>query len=470
MVSLTYLPRNEAMRRPRPIYPRLSLVGRLVIGASLGLLVGGCLPQPGPEPHVITVWQPFDASLQPALDHVVAEFERSHPGIKVRMSFASNDLTSSQKLFLAIAGGVGPDVTFVDGQQLSEWAARGALADLTESFEKSDLKKEDFWIPRWKESTFRNHVYAIPWGADPNFAFVWNKDMFRKAGLDPEKPPRTIDDLDRMADKLTVVDKQGNISILGINPWEWEGANSMFTWGYAFGGSLYKEPDQDHPLGTVTADDPKVVEALEWMAKFGRKYDVRKVNSFTTQVIGIGNDPFFAGKSAMRLMHVSQIKQLRKYAPTMDFGIGLIPAPLDGEYPNGWIGGWSLAVPRNKKVRPEAFEFIKWMCTSKEATTIEANEMEQFPAYAKSQVFERLSKDPIRGVFYKILANAKHVRTLMPVQGYYMERIGRAMDEVLYGGKAPAAALGQVRVDVSKRLEAVADDLAQHENKEQKQK
>ena len=52
------------------------------------------------------------------------------------MSFASNDLTSSQKLFLAIAGSVGPDVTFVDGQQLSEWAARGALADLTPLFDQ----------------------------------------------------------------------------------------------------------------------------------------------------------------------------------------------------------------------------------------------------------------------------------------------------------------------------------------------
>jgi len=427
-------------------------------------MLGGCLSQPSPEAHVVTIWQPFDATDQAALDHIVAAFERTHPGIKVRMSYASNDLTSSQKLFLAIAGGVGPDVTFVDGQQLSEWAARGALADLTDSFDKSGLKPEDFWTPRWKESTFRGHVFAIPWGADPNFAFVWNKDMFRKVGLDPEKPPRTIDDLDRMVDKLTVVDKQGNITTLGINPWEWSGANSMFTWGYAFGGNLYKEPDAAHPLGTVTADDPKVVEALEWMAKFGRKYDVRKVNSFSTQVVGIGNDPFYAGKAAMRLLHVSQIKTLHQYAPTMDLGIGLIPAPLDGEYPNGWIGGWSLAVPRNRQVRPEAFEFIKWMCTSDEATAIEANEMEQFPAYAKSPVFGRLSKDPVRGVFYQILAHAKHVRTLMPVQGYYMERIGRAMDEVLYGGASPREALAKVTVDVSKRLQAVSDELAMHDS------
>ena len=430
---------------------------------SLGILFvlqTGCIPRPTPDPHVLTVWQPFDASKQVALDKLVAAFEQSHPGIKVRMSFASNNLTSSQKLFLAIAGGVGPDVTFVDGQQLSEWAARGALADITDNFASSGLKSADFWQPRWRESTFRGRLYAMPWGADPNFALVWNKDLFRKAGLDAEKPPRTIDDLDAMIDKLTKVDSNGGILQLGINPWEWTGANALFTWGYAFGGNFFTEPDTEHPLGTVTADNPGVVRALEWLAQFGRKYNVRKIRSFSSQVVGIGNDPFFAGKSAMKLLHVSQIKELNKYAPTMDLGIGLIPAPPNGEYPNGWIGGWSLAVPKNQAVRPEAFEFIKWMSTSAEATAIEASEMEQFPAYRLSPVFASIKNDPVRGVFYKILSNSKHVRTLMPVQGYYMEQLSRGMDDVLYGGKDCSESLAAVREKVSNRLESVAADLA----------
>lgn len=435
---------------------------RRVLLVLVAAFASGCLPKAAPDPHVVTVWQPFGAGEQAGLDHLVSAFERSHPGIHVRLSYASNDLTSSQKLFLAIAGGVAPDVTFVDGQQLSEWAARGALADLSASFARSGLKAADFWTPRWKESTFRGHVYALPWGADPNFAFVWNKDLFRKAGLDPDRPPRTIDDLDRMNDRLTIRDPQGNITQLGIDPLEWTGANALFTWGYAFGGTFYTDPDPQHPLGTVTADDPKIVKALEWLARFGRKYDVRKVRAFSDAMVGSGNTPFYAGKAAMRLLHVAQIKDLKKYSPTMDFGIGLIPAPLDGEYPNGWIGGWSLAVPRSNTVRPEAFEFIKWMCTSDEATTIESKELEQFPAYRLSPIFDQVRKDPVRGVFYQILANAKHVRTLMPVQGYYMERIGRAMDEVLYGGADPAAALARARVDVSARLQSVADELAHH--------
>ena len=71
------------------------------------------------------------------------------------------------------------------------------------------------------------------------------------------------------------------------------------------GGTSNTEPDAAHPLGTVTADNPRVVAALEWMAKFGRKNDVRKVSAFSAaaQVVGLGNDPFYAGKSAMKLLH-----------------------------------------------------------------------------------------------------------------------------------------------------------------------
>src|SRR5262249_14177597 len=140
----------------------------------------------------VTCWYPWGSELAEDLKAIVAEFERTHPTIHIKLSFASNNLTSSQKLFLAIAGGSAPDVTFVDGQQLAEWAARGALTDITEFVKESKLSGDDFWTPRWQESTFDGRVYALPWGADPNFALFWNKQAFREAGLDPERPPRTI--------------------------------------------------------------------------------------------------------------------------------------------------------------------------------------------------------------------------------------------------------------------------------------
>ncbi|MFZ4506090.1 MAG: ABC transporter substrate-binding protein [Fimbriimonas sp.] len=446
----------------------MTSMGRLIgTWAAFALLVGGCTPGGSSRPttgeRVITFWQPFDSNLTPSLEKLVAAFEREHPGVRVRMSFASNNLTSSQKLFLAVAGGVGPDVCFVDGQQLAEWAARGAMTDLTEATAQAGLRAEDFWGPRWRESTFRDRVYAIPWSADPNFAFVWNKDLFRQAGLDPEKAPRTIDDLDEANRRLTKRSANGGLVNVGLVPWQWGGSNSLFTWGYAFGGNFYEEPSEKFPVGQVTADNPGVVRALTWMATFAKKYDVRKVNAYNSQFVGVSNNPFYLGKQGMSVLHVTQLKDLKKYAPTVDYGIGLIPAPLDGEYPTGWIGGWSLGIPRGKKPSADAMEFVRWMCTSDQATEIMAKEMDAFPAYRRSPAFERIKADPERRVFYEILQNSKHVRTLMPVQGYFMNLLQRASDNVLYGGADPKTALAEASAKAQERLEGVISAVDQRE-------
>src|SRR3954464_5323943 len=113
--------------------------------------------------ETIQVWYPWGSDQAKAHVKIVEEFERTHPKIKVHLSYAANNLTSSQKLFLAIAGGTAPDVTYVDGQQLAEWAARGALTDITHYVNKAKLSGDDFWLPRWRESIFSGRVYALPW-------------------------------------------------------------------------------------------------------------------------------------------------------------------------------------------------------------------------------------------------------------------------------------------------------------------
>ena len=246
-----------------------AILSTVPVGLALAV---GCAPQAPkpakPAPKTIECWYPWGSDDATALREIVNEFERTHPTIRVKLSFAANNLTSSQKLFLAIAGGTAPDVTFVDGQQLAEWAARGALADLTEHVRRAKLSGDDFWLPRWRESLFAGRVYAMPWGADPNFGLAWNKKAFRDAGLDPNRPPRTIAELDEYNRKLTKIDAQGRIVCMGVIPWAWYGYdNSMFSWGYAFGGDFYQPPPEGSPdlVGRVTANHPKIVGALEWI-------------------------------------------------------------------------------------------------------------------------------------------------------------------------------------------------------------
>src|SRR4051812_43088028 len=84
---------------------------RMTVLAVLCCVLNSCDRRaPATQTKNITLWYPWGADLGKQLKQIVGEFEKTHPGIHVELSFASNNLTSSEKLFLAIAAGVAPDV------------------------------------------------------------------------------------------------------------------------------------------------------------------------------------------------------------------------------------------------------------------------------------------------------------------------------------------------------------------------
>ncbi|HWB54914.1 MAG TPA: ABC transporter substrate-binding protein [Tepidisphaeraceae bacterium] len=461
---------KRAPRTAMPIWGGAILV---VLSAMLGgalICNSGCQPRNKSHDNrtVVSVWHPWGSDQIGALRAIVAEFEKEHPHIRIKLSYASNNLTNSQKLLLAIAGGVAPDVTFVDGQQLAEWAARGALTDITSQVRAAHLGEKDFFKPRWEESTFQEHVYALPWGADPNFALVWNKRLFKQCGLNPNKPPTTIAELDADNDKITKLDAHGGIVRMGIIPWDvggdLSGDNAMFTWGYAFGGDFYIPPKPGQLVGTVTADNPHNVAALAWLASYGKKYNMRKIMAFRGGFLGQANNPLYLDRLGMEVMHITQIPFIHRYAPGLDYGITFVPAPPGGEYHSGWIGGWSLAIPRGAKVTPAAFEFIRWMCTSDAGTMAMGKQMTLFPAYKASPFYPTIKNDPVLGVYYQILIHSKHVRTLMPVQGYFMDLLRRGFAEVMYTANEsnpanPKDVLHDISIKAQDRLEQVMREV-----------
>ena len=70
---------------------------------------------------VIEVWYPYGGANAPLYEEYWKAFEDDHPDIGINAVYAANDLSTNAKLFTAIAGGKPPDVTWVDGPQVSEW-------------------------------------------------------------------------------------------------------------------------------------------------------------------------------------------------------------------------------------------------------------------------------------------------------------------------------------------------------------
>ena len=379
-------------------------------------------------------------------------FEQSRPDIKVRSLYAANTLSSNQKLFLSIAAGVPPDVTFVDGPQVAEWACRGAIEPLDKYLAEAQIGEDDYWGPCWRQNVFDGKVYALTFVADPNFGFFWNKEVFRNASLDPENPPLTLAKMDWIADQITEFEQQRMVRI-GLIPWSVYGnANSIFTWGWAFGGRFF-----DYENNQVTADDPRVVQALEWMVSYAKKYDIRRISSLAAGFGSAEQNPFYTGKLAMQPMVVYMLRDIDRYKPDLDYGITILPQPDDGEYNSSWVGGWCLAIPRGARNPKRAFELIRWLCASPEGTRLMAQALGSCPGYRKSPFFEQAREDPRMKVFIEILENSKHQRPVMPAQAFYMGELDRAVDAALFGMKTPQEALEEAKQRTQEELDRVLE-------------
>jgi multiple sugar transport system substrate-binding protein len=427
----------------------------LVTLSLLLLLLSGCAARESDRDEqgrlIVSVWHPWGGAMTPRIQKVMDAFEQAHPGIQLRILFTPNDLSNNQKFFTSVAASRPPDVIFVDGPQVAEWAERGALQPLDPFMRTAGLRESDYFPPCWKQNRYQDKTWALTFCADPNFAFVWNKDDFRRAGLDPETPPKTIADLDRMAAALTKFDAQGNMVRIGLIPWaQYGGTNSLFTWGWAFGGSFYD--DQRHK---ITANDPRVVKALEWMVSYARKYDITRITSLQQGFGTAQLDPFYVGQMSMRCLHISGIEDIRRYAPDLKYGMTFIPAPTDGEAHSSWVGGWCMALPAGSRHPKEGWELIRWLCADDAGTELVGREMGLMPGFRRSPAFATLKSAPGFDQFYRILLETRHQRPVMPVQAYYMGALQRAVDAAIYGKKTPKQALDDATAETQAELDVV---------------
>ena len=94
-----------------------------------------------------------------------------------------------QKLVAAIASGKAPDLVNLNAQYVLDYVAKNALQPLDEYVTKED--KFLYWEGLWKGTVIDNKAYAITWYVGPSGVMIYNKQLFEKAGLDPNKPPET---------------------------------------------------------------------------------------------------------------------------------------------------------------------------------------------------------------------------------------------------------------------------------------
>jgi multiple sugar transport system permease protein len=243
----------------------------------------------------LVVWGPIFMDRLQGWEAAFHKFEKAHPGVEIRMLSMNVGGMSAQKLMTAIVGNSPPDVILQGRHTIADWASRDTFMPLDDFIARDrntpgGLKPEEYYPIAWAETLYKGKNYAIPNDVDDRILY-YNKALFRKAGLDPNRPPRTWDELMEYAKKLTVMDSQGNFKQIGFMP------NFGNSWLYLYSwqnGGEFMSPDGRK----CTMNNPESVESLKYMVSvYDSLRGVDAINSFSSGFKANELDPFLTGNS-----------------------------------------------------------------------------------------------------------------------------------------------------------------------------
>lgn len=388
----------------------------------------------------VTFWHPMTDLTGEAVDAVIKAFEEKNPDIKIDSIFiAQQGEGKNEKLLAAIAGNNAPDVAYFDRFEVASWAAQGSLTDLTEFANKDNVTSDGFYPFAWNEANYEGKLYAMPTTTDARLVF-FNKDHFTEVGLDPENPPKTIQELEDAAAKLTK--KNGKrFERIGFIPWYDQGW--FYGWGWSFGGEF---TDAD---GNVTANHPKNVEALTWLADFAQKYNIEDISSFTDSQGSTTMDPFISGQLSMIVSGPFKAAQISKFNPDLNYGVFPMPTP-DGQNHTTWSGGWATVMPKGAKNQEAAWEFMKFF-SGEEGQEIFSKISGDFSINDKVNEQLGYKDDPIFKEFINLLP-VSHERPVMTQGSLYWNELATAVDMATRGKSTPQELLDNVTKKVSDAL------------------
>jgi len=388
----------------------------------------------------IEYWEKWTGFEGEAMQAVVDKFNRSQDKIWVKRQTISR---IDQRFLVSVAGKNPPDVAGLQAFMIPNFAAKGALLPLNELARKSGIKKDDYLEVFWDMGCYNRTLYALP-TTPVTLALHYNKRLFRKAGLDPEKPPRTLLELDQMAEKLTQYDNQGNIKVIGFSPsypgwYHW-------AWGYWFGGNLWDGKEQ------ITIDDPENIDAFLWIQNYARKYGVEQLQTFQS---GFGNfsspqNPFLSELVAMEIQGVWMHNFIDKYNPGLEWGAAPFPARGSAVQNCSVADCDDLVIPTDSRHPNEAFEFIAFVQKKENMELLCMGQRKFSPLRNVSPEFWENHPHPYIKLFYD-LAKSPHIKTqpMIPIFQQIRDELTSAFSEVWLLEKTPEQALKTVQ----KRME-----------------
>ncbi|HEX2033268.1 MAG TPA: extracellular solute-binding protein [Chloroflexota bacterium] len=290
-------------------------------------VVGACSPAAGTKPAgtpaalrrydgtVLQHWGSYGAAERDALLKFYDRFvEEQAPGLKVEIQTVTNAEYLS-KLTAAIVGGAAPDSCRFKENLNYDMAARKNTVALDGYLAKDTrVKLADFTPQSVEALRYKEKPHGVPY-YHQYVILGWNKELFRQAGLDADKPPETWQDLREAARRLTQPQKeQWGFRLYEFGPPPREQIFNWFMeWVWRNGGEVW---NRDRTRALV--DSPEAIQAMQTMVDM--IYADRSTIPPDQPQIGVET-----GRLGMWMPTAVGVLNLRRTQPDLDFGLGPMP-------------------------------------------------------------------------------------------------------------------------------------------------
>jgi multiple sugar transport system substrate-binding protein len=421
----------------------------MVLSASVVAGCGGSSSSSSGSAN-LTLWTGFTDRELGVMKDVVADFEKEHPDIHVKVVGGISD----DKIVAAIRGGNAPDVahSFDAGAYTGAYCSNGAWIDLADYMQKDGLSDDVFpEVPR-EYSQFEGTRCALPMLADA-YGLYYNKDLFAKAGLDG--PPENVSQLMDYAKKLTVRNPDGSLDVVGLDPFDGFYENIAAHWAPQWGVDWVDESGKSN-----LAAQPGWADMLRWQKELIDWYgydDLVRWQASAGDEFSAQN-AFERGKLAMNLDGEWRVAFIANEHPELKFGTA--PLPVDDAQPelygSGYTSGSIIGIPKTSEHKDEAWLLLKYLATDTDALVKMTNEIRNVPTTTAALDSPDVKPDEAFNIFLDIFANPNTRTTPITLVGSANQDLVDAFVTKYQAGKVDDLEAGLVDLDqqIDAQLEA----------------
>ncbi len=280
------------------------------------------------------------------VDDLVADFEDENPDIKVNAKFGGSYEETMTQVMAAVQGGNAPELAVLFSIDLFTLLENDVIEDLTPLFDQEYF--DDFYDAFMENSSVDDKVYSLPFQRS-TIVLYYNKDAFKEAGLDPDKPPANWEELVEYGKKLTIDE--------GKTQWGLEIPSTGYQYWMLQALALQTEDNIMSKDGKETYfDAPYVKESMEYWLDLSNEHKIMPEGVIEWATVP---SDFLSGNTAMMYHTTGNLTNVKENAD-FDFGVSYLPANNQYGSPTGG-GNIYLFKDIPEENRDAAIKFMEFL-------------------------------------------------------------------------------------------------------------